>query len=176
MRKIVILFILIMAVVVIISLPKNGDRQKTVVAVGLKGPAFSLSELDIGGTGAQKTWTFSDLQGTVVFINYWATWCKECREEMPSMQRLYDRMQGKPFQMLTILYRDDPKRAVTYMKENGYTMPVLLDPDTDLAFSYGVTGVPETYVADKEGVIREKIIGPRHWDDPGSTVVIESLL
>ncbi len=176
MRKIVMLLILGIAAVVIISLPKGDDRPKTVVAVGLKGPAFSLLELDVEGIGTEKTWNFADLQGTVVFINYWATWCKECREEMPSMQRLHDRMQGKPFQMLTILYRDDPKRAVTYMKENGYTMPVLLDPDTDLAFAYGVTAVPETYVADKEGIIREKIIGPRHWDDPASTAVIESLL
>lgn len=176
MRKIVMLLILVIAAVVIISLPKGDDRPKIVVAVGLKGPAFSLLELDVEGIGTEKTWNFADLQGTVVFINYWATWCKECREEMPSMQRLHDRMQGKPFQMLTILYRDDPKRAITYMKENNYTMPVLLDPDTDLAFAYGVTGVPETYIADKEGIIREKIIGPRHWDDPVSTALMESLL
>lgn len=176
MRKIVILLILLIAAVLIISLPKGNDKQKIVVAVGLKGPAFSLSELDIEGTGVQKIWNFSDLQGTVVFINYWATWCKECREEMPSMQRLHDRLKDKPFQMLTILYRDDPKQAITYMKENGYTMPVLLDPDMNLAFAYGVKGVPETYVADKEGIIREKIIGPRHWDDPASTTVIEGLL
>ncbi|GFP26120.1 hypothetical protein HKBW3S25_01608, partial [Candidatus Hakubella thermalkaliphila] len=52
----------------------------------------------------------------------WATWCDECREEKPAMQRLYEKMQGSPFQMLTIIYRDDAKRAADYMKMNGYTI------------------------------------------------------
>jgi peroxiredoxin len=175
MKQIVIVILIVVAGVLFLLMPKD-ERPRSVVAVGLKAPDFQLKELDIEGGDANKTWKFADLRGKVVFINYWATWCKECREEMPSMQRLHDRMQEKPFQMITILYRDEPEKTIKYMKENDYTMPVLLDPDTDLAFSFGVTGVPETYIIDKDGIVQEKILGPRNWDLPESTVVMESLL
>jgi peroxiredoxin len=78
--------------------------------------------------------------------------------------------------MLTIVYRDAPEKAMAYMRENGYTMPVLLDYDMKVARNYWVRGVPETFIIDKEGIVREKIIGRRAWDSPEAIGLIEKWL
>jgi len=167
---------LVAAVLVLLFFPREAKIQRTVVAVGLKAPAFELPELDATGKGSFRIWRFPELKGKVVFINFWAVWCDECKLEKPAMQSLYEKMQGRPFQMLTILYRDDPKKAVEYMKINGYSMPVLLDEGMKVAKNFGVRGVPETFIIDKEGILREKTIGRRQWDSPEAIGFIEKLL
>ena len=176
MKQIVIILMLIIAGLVLFFIPKEEKIQRAIVAVGLKAPDLELQELDISGKGLSMIWRFSELKGKVVFINFWATWCDECKKEKPTMQRLYEKMQGRPFQILTILYRDDAKKAVEYMKMNGYTMPVLLDEDMKVARNYGVRGVPETYIIDREGILKEKIIGRMTWDSPEAIDFIEKLL
>ena len=92
------------------------------------------------------------------------------------MQGLYEKMQGKPFQMITILFRDDPEKAMAYMRENGFTIPVLFDAGNEIPRSYGVRGVPETFIIDKDGILREKTIGRGQWDSPEATGLIEKWL
>lgn len=167
---------LIVAGLVLFFIPKEEKIQRAIVAVSLKAPDFDLPELDTSSKGLFRIWRLSELKGKVVFINFWATWCDECKIEKPAMQRLYEKMQDRPFQMLTILYRDDAKKAVDYMKMNGYTMPVLLDEDTKAARNYWVRGVPETFIIDGEGIVREKIIGRMTWDSPEAIELIEKLL
>ena len=176
MKRIIIILMLIVAGLVLFFIPKEEKIQRAIVAVGLKAPDFELPELDTSGKGSFRIWRFSELKGKVVFINFWATWCDECKIEKPAMQRLYKEMQGRHFQMLTIIYRDDAKKAVEYMKMNGYTMPVLLDEDTKVARNYWVRGVPETYIIDREGIVREKIIGRMTWDSPEAIGLIEKWL
>jgi peroxiredoxin len=174
MKKIIILMLIVAGLVLFFFMPKELERvQRAIVAVGLKAPDFELPELDTNRKVSFRIWRLSELKGKVVFINFWATWCDECKKEKPAMQRLYEKMQGRPFQMLTIIYRDDAKKAVEYMKMNGYTMPVLLDYDTKVARDYWVRGVPETYIIDKEGIVREKTIGRRQWDSPEAIGLIE---
>lgn len=167
---------LIVAGLVLFFIPKEEKIQRAIVAVGLKAPDFELPELDTSSKGSSMIWRLSELRGKVVFINFWATWCDECKKEKPAMQRLYEKMQGRHFQILTIIYRDDAKRAAEYMKMNGYTMPVLLDYDTKVARNYWVRGLPETFIIDKEGIVREKIIGRRAWDSPEAIGLIEKWL
>ncbi|MCL4536268.1 MAG: TlpA family protein disulfide reductase [Nitrospirae bacterium] len=176
MKQIVIILILIVAGLVFFFIPKEEKIQRAVVAVGLKAPDFELPELDAGGKSSSMIWRFSELKGKVVFINFWASWCDECKKEKPAIQMLYEKMQGRPFQMLTIVYRDAPEKAMAYMRENGYTMPVLFDGDMKIARNYGVRGVPETYIIDREGIVREKIIGRRQWDSPEAIELIEKWL
>jgi len=176
MKQIVIILMLIVAGLVLFFIPKEEKIQRAVVAVGLKAPDFELPELDANGKGSSMMWRFSELKGKVIFINFWASWCDECKKEKPTIQMLYEKMQDRPFQILTILYRDDAKKAVDYMKINGYTMPVLLDEDMKVARNYGVRGVPETYIIDREGIVREKIIGRRQWDSPEAIDLIEKWL
>ncbi len=129
--------------------------------VGRPAPDFSL--VDRQG----KTWTLSELKGQVVFINFWATWCPPCREEMPSMQHLYTMLPGEKFKMLAILNKDDPRLADSFASKFGLSMPILDDQSNQVGQQYGLTGVPETFIVDKRGIIREKFIGPASWDAPG---------
>ncbi|MDT8334662.1 MAG: TlpA disulfide reductase family protein, partial [Desulfurivibrionaceae bacterium] len=123
-------------------------------------PDFSLVDLD------GKPWTLSDLKGQVVFVNFWATWCPPCREEMPSMQKLYTTLPKDKFKMLAILNKDKPEVARTFAAKRGLTMPILNDQDNKVGPKYGLTGLPETFIIDKTGVLRNKVVGPAQWDSP----------
>jgi peroxiredoxin len=136
--------------------------------IGMPAPLFSLPDLEGG------SWNLADLKGKVVFVNFWASWCAPCLEEMPSMVALNKSMPEDYFQMITVLYNDRPEYARSVVKKAGATFPVLLDPDSEAAALYGLTGVPETYIIDPQGILREKIIGPRDWQSLDSMVMIES--
>ncbi len=139
--------------------------------VGLDAP-----ELVVGDPSG-KTVHLSELKGTVVFVNFWATWCPPCREELPSIHSLYNRFRDqKGFRMITILYRDDYERAMAYLKGNNYDLPVVVDIDERTATSYGVTGVPETYIVDKQGILKEKMIGPFDWASPQAVARISDMM
>ena len=133
-----------------------------VATVGEPAPDFTL--VDLKG----KTWTLSELKGQVVFVNFWATWCPPCVREMPSMQKLYTMLPKDKFKMLAILNNDDPAFADTFAKKFGITMPILNDRSNKIGPKYGLTGVPETFIVDKQGVVREKFIGPAQWNSPMS--------
>lgn len=131
-----------------------------VATVGKTAPDFTL--VDRKG----KSWTLSDLRGQVVFINFWATWCPPCREEMPSMQQLYTTQPKDKFKMLAILNKDEPALADTFAPKLGLTMPILYDQENTAGKDYGLTGLPETYIVDKKGILRKKYIGPAQWGSP----------
>ena len=94
-----------------------------VATVGQPAPDFILADLD--GT----MWRLSDLRGKVVFLNFWATWCPPCREEMPDMAALHREMAltGLPFQMLAVLTNDDPGQAARFAQKLGITFPIVVD-------------------------------------------------
>ena len=131
-----------------------------VATVGITAPDFTL--LDRKG----NTWTLSELKGQVVFVNFWATWCPPCKEEMPSMQNLYSMMPQDKFKMLAILQNDKPESADSFAAKLGITLPILYDPPNSVGPKYGLTGLPETFIIDKDGRLREKFIGPAQWDSP----------
>jgi peroxiredoxin len=134
--------------------------EKPVASVGNPAPDFDTLDLD------GKVWSLSKLKGKVVFINFWATWCSPCREEMPSMQRLYTKLPKDKFEMIA-LFNNDKKPAVRkFVSQLGLTFPILSDEHNFAGTKYGLTGLPETFIVDKQGVIREKIIGPAKWDSP----------
>jgi len=134
--------------------------EKPVATVGKPAPDFDTLDLD------GKVWSLSKLKGKVVFINFWATWCSPCREEMPSMQRLYTKLPKDKFEMIA-LFNNDKKPAVRkFVSQLGLTFPILSDEHNFAGTKYGLTGLPETFIVDKQGVIREKIIGPAKWDSP----------
>ncbi|MCX5719746.1 MAG: TlpA disulfide reductase family protein [Nitrospirae bacterium] len=133
-----------------------------------------LSSLDIELIDIHKNkLILSDLKGSVVFINFWASWCQTCKDEMPSIERLYRYFSGNPkFKLITILYKDDGDRAFRYMNENGYTFQLYLDPKRSAAQQFRITGIPETFIFDKKGILIKKVTGPLEWDSPN---VIETL-
>ena len=128
------------------------------VKQGDAAPDFSLPSLK------RNSARLADYKGKVVFLNFWATWCPPCRKEMPSMEDLYKRLQGREFEMLAVSIDTGGEDVVReFVTESGMTFPVLLDPKNELSRLYGLTGVPETYIIDKDGVVALKIIGSRDW-------------
>lgn len=123
-----------------------------------------------------STLTTEDIKGSIIIINFWATWCPSCREEMPSMQRFYKKFNGNGLRLLTVLYRDDPFQALGFTKEMGYGFPVYVDPEYRAAQIFGLTGVPETYIIGKDGRLLHRIIGPFDWDSPDFTEYINNIL
>lgn len=138
--------------------------------IGKPAPDFVLQ--DTKG----KTWHLSELKGKVVFVNFWATWCPPCRAEMPSMQELVQAMPPNAFQMLAILSNDQADMAEKLTASIGFTSPILLDPENQAAKAYGITGVPETFIVDKEGILREVIIGGMQWSSPEARQLLASYL
>lgn len=82
------------------------------------------------------------------------------------MQQLHEVMPRDRFKMLTILSNDDPALATAFAAKGGFGFPILIDPGSQIAKAYGITGVPETYIIDKAGILRQKYLGPRLWSDP----------
>lgn len=120
----------------------------------------------------------SALKGKVVLLNFWATWCPPCREEIPSMIKLNKFMAGKPFQMLAVSIDEGGKEAIeSFFQSSGFSeLPVYTDPENNAATAYGITGVPETFVINKDGIIVKKVIGPLAWDSPEVVAFLEELL
>ena len=125
--------------------------------------AFLAPEFEMPTLNGGKI-KLSDYRGKVLFINFWATWCATCKVEMPSMEKLYQRFREYDFEMLTISVDKDLSLITPFVKKYNLTFPVLLDPDSKVAKrAYKTTGVPETFVVDKNGIIVHKAIGPRDW-------------
>jgi peroxiredoxin len=169
-KKGLILVIILAVAAAAIFIRPDEKSYKTIMAIGIPAPAFELRD----STG--KLWKLSDLKGKVVFINFWATWCTTCKAETPYKVTLFNNMQGKPFQMLGVLYRDSPENLPAYFRQHNITSPTLIDPDNAMAKLYGITGVPETFILDKEGILRERVIGPREWTSPDNLALIEKWL
>jgi len=147
-------------------------KHATVAEVGSYAPDIELVDIASG-----RRLSSSELRGKVLFINFWATWCGPCQEEAPSIERLFRHfLDNQEFIMLTILFKDDPQNAINYLKQNGFNFPVMIDRDGKAANAYGLTGVPETYIVDKKGILREKVIGPAQWDSPEALTLISKLL
>lgn len=144
-------------------------RQEAPKAVmeGKQAPGFTLGTID------GKKLTLADYRGKMVFLNIWATWCAPCREEMPSMQTLYEKLAGPGFAMLTISIDKGPEEVIQFVEELGLTFPVAMDPEQKVASQYKITGVPETFLISPDGIVMHHIIGPGKWDEPSTLAAFE---
>jgi peroxiredoxin len=134
-------------------------------------PDFSAPNLD------GQAMRLSAYRGQVVLVSVWATWCPPCREEMPSMERLYQKLADRGFVILAVSQDETGADGVkTFVDQTKVTFPVLLDPDGDVGRSYGVWGYPESFLVDRTGGIVEHVVGPREWDAPAQVAAIERLM
>jgi thiol-disulfide isomerase/thioredoxin len=133
-------------------------------------PDFSLPDPS-GKKGALK-----DFRGKLVLLNFWATWCLPCREEMPAMERLYQQYKNKGFTILAVDVKDSRKDALAFLKELKITYPVMLDPDGEVGLLYGAWGLPATYLIGPKGEGLARMWGPAAWDSPGAKQLIQDLL
>jgi len=142
------------------------------LTVGKVAPDFELPGLD------DKLLRLSDFRGKVVFLNFWATWCKPCKEEMPSMEILYKNFEKDGLVILAVsIDRVTTKKDIPpFVKALNLTFPILVDSWGQTDKRYKLMGVPETYIIDRQGVLREKIIGPRDWTLLDNLKVVTGLL
>lgn len=149
--------------------------QKSKEPEGLK-EGSSVTALTLKSVDNTHNWNISSETAPVIIINFWATWCPSCREEMPSMQKFYKSFNNKGVRLITVLYRDDPYQALEYMNQMHYDFPVMIDPEHRGARLFGITGVPETYIINRERVLLNRIIGPFDWDSPDFRQYISELI
>jgi thiol-disulfide isomerase/thioredoxin len=113
----------------------------------------------------------------VVLLNVWATWCQPCRVEMPSMERLHRAFAGTDFRIVAVsIDKEGPEVVEQFVKELGLTFDVLHDQTADIQRIYQTTGVPESFVIDRNGVIIKKVIGAAEWDGPVTETLLRRLL
>jgi len=125
---------------------------------GKKAPDFSLKNL------SGKNVELKNFRGKVIFLNFWATWCGPCKEEMSSMEALYQEFKEKGFTFLGIsVDYGGVKPVKEYIEKNRYTFPVLIDPKSQVLDLYEVKGIPTTFIIDKNGRMIGKSIGPKDW-------------
>jgi thiol-disulfide isomerase/thioredoxin len=128
----------------------------------------------------------SELRGQVVLLNIWATWCPPCREEMPSMQRLHERLGPAGLRIVAVSIdaasgqSDASGRpggdVEAFLREMGLTFTVWRDPEGGIQRVYRTTGVPESFLIDRDGVIAKKAIGAIEWDSPAIADLVQTLL
>jgi peroxiredoxin len=137
---------------------------------GITPPDFTLPTLDGGSI------TLSDLKGKVVLINFWTTWCPPCRDEMPSMERLYRRLKYEEFTLLAVDIMESPETVKKFARKYDLSFPILLDKTGEVSGKYAANAIPTTYIIDKKGKAVGKAIGPRKWNGEHAMALIEELL
>jgi peroxiredoxin len=147
--------------------PSSGSQ----LAKGLPAPDFSLPDLDGQMVG------LADYKGKVVLLNIWATWCPPCVDEMPSMEKLYQALQGEGFEILAVSIDESGAQDVLpFMKKHKLSFPALIDSRGTLKGLYQTSGVPESFIIDKDGIVVEKVIGPRDWAVPEAIRFFRNLI
>jgi peroxiredoxin len=117
----------------------------------------------------------SEHRGKVVMINFWATWCPPCLEEMPAMERLYRQQKDAGFTLVAVSVDTDPKKVTPFVAEHKLTFTVGLDPKMDLANAYAVRALPSSFLVGRDGGLTALAIGPRHWDNDAAHSVVEGM-
>jgi cytochrome c biogenesis protein CcmG, thiol:disulfide interchange protein DsbE len=153
--------------------PLSSEQSESApVAAGNQAANFKLEALD------GHTVSLDSLRGKVIFLNVWATWCEPCREEMPSMQTLYeDFKSNKDFVMLAVSQDIKGRSTVApYVEKNGFRFTILLDPENKISSSYDMSGVPETFIIDRTGKIVAHHMGAFDWSRPDVRDALQQLL
>jgi cytochrome c biogenesis protein CcmG, thiol:disulfide interchange protein DsbE len=150
------------------------------VEVGTLAPDFAATDLQ------GQPLRFSDLRGEVVLLNIWATWCPPCREEMPSMQRLHERLGPRGLRVVAVsidaqtgaldMLGRPGGDVAAFAHDMGLTFDIWLDPPGAIQRIYRTTGVPESFVVDRDGMIIKKVIGATEWDSETNVDLIVRLL
>ena len=122
-----------------------------------------------------KTFRLADYHGKMVFLNFWATWCEPCKEEMPAMERLWLRHKDRGFVMVGVSLDSNLKAVPPFVAEHKITFPIALDPKMDVANTYGVRALPTSFIVDREGKMTALALGPRPWDNDAAHSLVEGL-
>jgi peroxiredoxin len=138
--------------------------------IGKKAPDFTLKDLN------DKTVSLSSLKGSVVLINFWATWCPPCRAEMSSLNNLYKEYKNNGLSVIAVSTDRSISSVKDFLTKKPVELPVLMDSDSKVSRRFKVFSLPTSFLLDKNGVIVQKFLGEEEWDSPEMNKKIKELL
>jgi peroxiredoxin len=164
----------------VVSCSANADEQAVAALVkqlqlvgyraGTRPPQFS------GLTPDARAISTTDLEGKVVLVNFWASWCNECRPEMPALQRLHRDLASRGLSVIGINAGENGATIRRYARELGLTFPLVLDRHGDINALYGVVALPATFIIGRDGRAVAFVVGSREWTSTPARVLIDTLL
>jgi peroxiredoxin len=160
-----IVVILLLAITLALSGCYSGSRPPR---VGMAAPDFTVRDSD-------RTVTLSQLKGQVVVLNFWATWCAPCVEEVPSLVEMQQRMKSKGVTVLAVSVDVDENNYRRFLRDHSVALLTVRDADQKSNGLYGTSKFPETYIIDRNGVVRRKFIGAVDWTEPEVIDFLERL-
>lgn len=177
-KKIFIYSLFIVLVSFALSFSSDKSREELFLKIGIqpikrntRAPDFCLEDLN------GKKSELNNFKGKVIFLNFWATWCGPCKEEMPSMELLFQQFKEKDFVLLSISVDYEGRKPVgEFIKRQRYTFPVLLDPKCDVLDLYEVKRIPTTIIIDKNRKVIGRATGPKNWKSPEVASLLNLLL
>jgi len=139
-------------------------------------PSGTTPPLFSGLTHEARQLSIADLRGKVLIVNFWASWCLECRPEMPMLERLHREFAARCLAVVGINAREEREAIRRYAKDLDLTFALVLDPDGKINAAYGVVGLPTTFVVGRDGRAVALAVGPREWGSAPARAIIEALL
>lgn len=134
----------------------HGSRPRR---IGETAPDFSVQDSD-------RKIELSQFRGQVLVLNFWATWCPPCNEELPSLMSMQERTRARGVVVLGISIDVDGDAYHRFLKQHGVNFLTVRDPEEKISGRYGTHGWPETFIIDRQGVLRRKVVGPINWNSP----------
>ncbi|WP_299976728.1 TlpA disulfide reductase family protein [Desulfobacula sp.] len=135
-------------------------------------PPASHDLMDIDGNPAK----LSDFQGKIVFLNFWTTWCPDCVDEMPDIEKLHQKIKSKEFIIIAVDLKESKKKVKKFIKKHTLTYKILLDKKGDMGRVFGIRSIPTTFILNRQGGLIGKAMGARNWDSRKSLDLFEYLL
>lgn len=124
---------------------------------------------------SERKVSLDQFRGQVVVLNFWATWCPPCQEELPSLMSMQERMRGRGVVVLGVSIDVDGNAYHSFLREHGVNFLTVRDPEQKVAGLYGTSGWPESYIIDRQGILRRKIVGPIDWTQPDILQLLSKL-
>ena len=164
------LFVFLAALLAIPAGPSGAAEEVELVSWS-GGPTPPLTLKDLDG----RTYDLAQERDKVLVINFWATWCPPCRDELPSLERLREALRGRPIEVLTVNVAEGETRVKRFLADIALRLPVLLDRNAETQRAWKVRGLPATFILDGEGAIRFWYLGELDWSQPHIVRTVESV-
>lgn len=158
-------YILVLALILSLTGCYGGTKP---TRIGSPAPDFVVQDAD-------RKVALHDYKGKTVVLNFWASWCGPCVEEMPSMIDMASKLKGKDIEIIGVSIDVDEAAYKTFLQKHGVNFLTVRDPEQKSSALYGTTGWPETFIIDKNGVLRRKFVGPVNWSDPAIAQYLTTL-
>jgi peroxiredoxin len=167
-RRVISAAVLAYVVVLLVQFAKPSYRQGEPSVAGRPAPDFAFT---LDGQPTKLT----ALEGKIVVLNFWATWCPPCVEETPSLEQMYRQLASSGVAVLGVSVDEDAAAYRKFLVDNHITFPTTRDPSADIPRAYGTSLYPETYIIGRNGRIVRTLIGEQSWDSPGMLAYLRDL-